>query len=192
MASAGDFVVTGEDYSSMDVTYRGEVLDNDSQKWHAIEAAADGRVIYLTIESPGGSAYEGIRLYWTLQAYPYLVTKASSYGAYSAAAVMWLAGDVREVPKGTIVAFHAAFCWWDSEGTPDIGCDTSHFQMYLIDVLHHAGYDGLAFNALLNQVQGIFGTDGWIVIRYQGWTLWDSTDDDYFFFDPSWVEREAS
>jgi hypothetical protein len=190
-ALAGRFVVTANDYSSLHVTYQGEVLDGDHKKWEAIEQRASNRVIYLTIESGGGSAYEGIRLYWTLQDYPYLVTKASRYGAYSAAAIMWLAGDVREVPKGTIVAFHSAYCTWDPQGTPSIGCDTSDFQIHLINVLDNAGYNGRAFNALLNEVQAVFGTDGWIAIHHEGWTLWDSTDDDIFYFNPAWVGGEV-
>ena len=191
IASGGVFYVTHEDISTVSATYFGEVYDRDVLGWQRLAEQADGRVIFLTINSPGGSAYGGIDLYWEMEKYPYLVTTTSPYGAYSAAAIMWLAGDVRYIPDGGEVAFHAAYCWWDDGSDPDIGCDTSHFQLQLVAVLDDAGLDGDLFNITLNSIQYLFGTDGWILLWPGGdWYVWDSTEGWYLDFNPAYLLGE--
>lgn len=191
-SNAGTFKLTGEDYASVSVTYSGDVLDTDVSWWRYIAEAAEGRVIYLTIDSGGGGAYAGLDLYWEMEKYPYLVTIAGPDGAYSAAAVMWLAGDERVIRGGSVVAFHSAYCTWDPNGNPDIGCDTVDFQYHLTRVLQDAGFAGASFNAMLNQVQALMGTDGWLVSTATGWVLWDSTDGDIYFFDADYLLLETS
>ena len=189
-ASAGTFTITSADETAVEVLYTGEVYDSDVYQWLVIAEAADGRPIILTIDSGGGSAYGGLDLYWALEAYDNLITKPGAYGAYSAAAIMWLAGDYRYVPEGTAVAFHAAYCMWDDGPNPDIGCNTAPFQTLLLDVFEDAGYYGVKFNVLLNEIQQLYGTDGWLVFLTDGEeALWDSTENDWIDFDADYLEK---
>jgi len=89
---------------------------------------------------------------------------------------MWTAGDHQIIAPNGAVWFHAAYCSWDSDPMPDIGCDTTEFQYHLIKVLDNAGYHGATFNAVLNYVQNTHGTDGWIGVTHDGWQMFDSTD----------------
>ena len=184
LSGAGDFTVTLEDYGTVEVEYTGIVEDNDVARWGRIVELADGRVIILTINSGGGSAYGGIDLYWALEAYDNLVTVAGAkYGAWSAAAIMWTAGDFCIVEAGGAVWFHSAYCNWDPNPQPNIGCDTRDFQLELIKVLDDAGYDGEAFNYLLNDRQFLSGTDGWIGQTTDGWFERDTTEWTFWPFD---------
>lgn len=177
LSGAGDFTVTLEDYGTVEVEYTGTVMDNDVARWDRIVELADGRVIILTINSGGGSAYGGIDLYWAMEAYDNLVTIAGAdYGAWSAAAIMWTAGDYCLVEAGGAVWFHSAYCNWDPDPQPNIGCDTRDFQDELIKALDDAGYDGELFNYLLNMRQLESGTDGWIGKTNKGWFERDTTD----------------
>ncbi len=177
IAFGGTFRITDEDLTTVSVHYTGGVTDYDVYRWYAVEKHAGDRVIILTIDSPGGSAYGGIDLYWALEAHPRLVTVAGGQmGAWSAAAIMWTAGDYQLIAPNGAVWFHAAFCQWDPEPNPDIGCDTTRFQIQLVAVLTNAGYWGLGFNSLLNAVQNTHGTDGWIGLDSDGWWMRDTTD----------------
>ena len=184
--AAGDFEILEDDVSVVEVEYTGKVDHGDVTKWDEIVKFANGRVIYLIINSGGGYAYAGIDLYWALEAYPYLVTYAGAdYGAYSAAAIMWCAGDERRIEVGGGVWFHAAYCTWDPTPNPEIGCNTVSFQVAMVEVLEDAGFRGLSFNNWLNIIQGAFGTDGWIGKTNEGWFIWDSTDDVVLPFSPA-------
>ena len=184
MVHAGDFTVTLEDYGTVEVEYTGEVYDSDVSRWDRIVEIADGRTIILTINSGGGSAYGGLALYWALESYENLVTVAGAdYGAWSAAAIMWTAGDYCIIEAGGAVWFHSAYCNWDPDPLPMIGCDTTHFQSELIRVLDDAGYDGETFNWLLNVRQMESGTDGWIGSTIAGWFERDTTDWTRWAFD---------
>ena len=183
-AVAGDFAVTNEDINTIDVHYTGEVRDSDVRRWERIVEIADGRTMILTIDSGGGSAYGGIDLYWALESYDNLITIAGSdFGAWSAAAIMWTAGDFKMVAPGGGVWFHSAYCNWDPDPAPMIGCDTTDFQTELIRVLDDAGYDGEMFNWLLNVRQMESGTDGWIGKTKEGWFERDTTEWTQWDFD---------
>ena len=177
MASAGSFVITDEDSESVSVHYSGVVESLDVRQWWVVSEFIGDRVCILTIDSGGGSAYGGLDLYWALEAHPRLVTRAgSTTGAWSAAAIMWLAGDFKLLAPNSGVWFHAAFCSWDPNPMPSIGCDTSDFQRELIPVLTNAGYHGPTFNFILNSIQYRFGTDGWVGVTADGWAIRDTTD----------------
>lgn len=185
IARAGDFVITDEDTSSVSVHYTGYVLQSDVLQWYMVSAHAGDRVIILTIDSGGGSAYGGLDLYWALEAHPRLVTRAGSLqGAWSAAAIMWLAGDHRLLAPNSGVWFHAAFCSWDPNPMPSIGCDTSDFQLELIPVLANAGFHGPTFNLYLNHIQLLYGTDGWVGVSADGWFIRDTTEWTFEPFNP--------
>ena len=83
------------------------------------------------------------------------------------------------------VWFHAAYCTWDPDPRPNIGCNTKNFQILLIEVFEDAGFRGIRFNDWLNHIQETMGTDGWIglVGRGDNWFFYDSTDNHVFPFD---------
>jgi hypothetical protein len=185
VATAGNFVITDEDGTSVSVHYTGYVEGSDVRQWNVIADYIGNRVCILTIDSGGGSAYGGLDLYWALEAHPRLVTKAGSIqGAWSAAAIMWLAGDHKLLAPNSGVWFHAAFCTWDPNPMPSIGCDTSNFQRELIPVLANAGFHGPTFNLYLNHIQVLYGTDGWVGVSADGWFIRDTTDWTFEPFNP--------
>ena len=189
-AFGGTFEITEETAGHVDVHYTGMVTFDDVAKWRAIVEIADGKIIYLTIDSGGGYAFAGVDLYWELEAYPYLVTIAGNdFGAWSAAAIMWTAGDYRQVAKGGGVWFHAAYCTWDSDPFPSIGCNTLTFQEELVKIFDDAGYNGRLFNQWLNVIQYQLGTDGWIGLTNSGWWLLDSTSGWQISYDPSEIKK---
>ena len=174
-ATAGSFTVTGEDSQAIDVLYYGDVYRFDYLKWNEIVTAAEGRVIILTIETYGGSAYGGADLYWAIEQTPRVITKAGTvYGAWSAGALMWMAGDHRIVPEGATVGWHRAFCNWDPMPFPDIGCDVSDFDVEMMYIFLDAGYS-VKFGSALIQIQTEFGTDGWIEVTSEGWFVADDS-----------------
>ncbi len=187
---AGDFTVTAEDSSSISVEYYGDVYRYDYQKWDAIEALADGRVILLTINTYGGSAYGGFDLYWAIEETSNVVTICGSkLGAWSAGAIMWLAGDHKLIEKGGVVGFHRAFCNWDPRPFPDIGCDVSDCDDEMDDIFIDAGLTSKMTSWLIT-IQWSCGTDGWIEIRDDlSWWLVDSSDDREVPFDKEEVLR---
>ena len=189
-ASAGWFEVTDEDSSSISVHYIGTVERVDTYLWDILVSKAGDRVILLTIDSGGGDAYAGLSLYWKMEAHPRLVTIAGNeVGAWSAAALMWTAGDHRLIATNGAVWFHAAYCSWDPTPPTNIGCDTSEFQRHLVMVLDNAGFYGSAFNAWLNLVQEAHGTDGWIGVTQDGWQMRDTTEWWFKPFNKDWIMR---
>ncbi len=189
-ASAGWFEVTDEDSSSISVHYQGTVERVDLYLWDIVVSKAGNRVVLLTIDSGGGDAYAGLGLYWKMEAHPRLVTIAGSrVGAWSAAAIMWLAGDHKLIATNGAVWFHAAYCSWDPTPPTNIGCDTSDFQRHLVMVLDNAGFYGSAFNGWLNLVQEAHGTDGWIGVTHDGWQMRDTTEWWFKPFNKDWIMR---
>lgn len=168
-ALGGDFTVTKVDATVVEVHYTGVVEEGDCAKWAEIEKVAAPRTVILTIDTPGGEAFEGLKLYWALEAYDGLVTLGGSeYGAWSAGAIMWLAGDYRWVEEGGTVAFHRAYCSWDPFPFPRIGCNPTPVDIAFAAIASDAGYNGPAFAFLLIIVQTDCGTDGWIRIDHEG------------------------
>ena len=76
----------------------------------ALERAPADRPLRVRIQSPGGSAAEGLALYQQLRAWPGRVITQVDGMAVSAAALVFLAGDERQVPKsGALLMFHEAW-----------------------------------------------------------------------------------
>ena len=185
-ASAGDFTITDEDSGVVEVEYTGTVYRYDYAKWHLVEAHSQGRIIILTINTPGGSAFGGYDLYWAIEKTKNVVTVAGSYGAWSAGAVMWMAGDHRVVAPNGQVGWHRAYCQWDPWPNPDIGCDPIMSDIAMDAIFADAGY-GKLFGAHLINIQNRFGTDGWIIATTDGWwvedkNMWTLTKVDPEFF----------
>lgn len=190
-AMGGEWNVTDEDSTSMSVHYTGTVERWDPFLYLAIAEKCGDRVMLLTIDSGGGDAYAGLRLYWMLEAYPRLVTIAGErVGAWSAAALMWTAGDHQLIAGNGAVWFHAAYCVWDTDPNPSIGCSTIEFQRHLVLVLDNAGYHGMYFNMLLNSIQAEHGTDGWIGLTNEGWFTRDTTEWWFEPFNPDWIKND--
>ena len=190
-AMGGDWNVTDEDLTSMSVHYTGTVERWDPFLYSVLAEKCGDRVMLLTIDSGGGDAYAGLRLYWMLEAHPRLVTIAGeSVGAWSAAALMWAAGDHQLIKGHGAVWFHAAYCQWDPDPNPDIGCNTIEFQRHLVRVLDNAGYHGIYFNMLLNSIQAQHGTDGWIGLTNEGWFTRDTIEWWFEDFNPDWIKND--
>lgn len=176
VAAAGDFEVTGCDETSVSVWYTGEVLRDDYLKWAEIEAIAGDRTIVLTIDSYGGSAFGGFDLYWAIERAKVITVGGNWRGAWSAAAIMWMAGDYRCVLPGGAVGWHRAYCTWDDQPMPDIGCDVSVCDDEMTRIFDDAGYNGNLFTWTLQDIQWECGTDGWITVTNDGWFFDDDSD----------------
>ena len=104
-AYAGDFTVfdTGEE---LIVDYTGGVEWNDYLDLADIMEDAGDKPVYVFINSPGGSAYGGIYLFWEAARHDNLITVAGAdFEAWSAAALFWSGGQTRMTEVGGIVAF---------------------------------------------------------------------------------------
>lgn len=168
-ASAGDFRVVEQNPSGLWVEYTGTVEADDHEVLKALMELVDNRYpVYITINSPGGSAYGGIFLYHEAEKWDNLITIAGSkFGAWSAAAVFWLGSPRDFTVPGSQVGFHAAYCnpWFPP------GCDTSHFQALLKEILYREGFEAERFNATLNFLQDNFGVDAWLILTCEGWNV---------------------
>ena len=176
-ATAGDFIVTEEDSSSISVWYIGEVFRHDATKWLDIREQANGRLIILTIDSYGGSAYGGFDLYWEIEKDRVVTIAGKWQGAWSAAAIMWMAGDERIVPEHSAVGWHRAFCNWDPDPCPEIGCEVRECDMEMLLIFMDAGYSPI-FSDWLIAIQWRNGTDGWIEVHGDSsWWITDNNED---------------
>lgn len=176
-AVAGEFEITGQDVTTLEVHYTGGVDHYDHLKWQEVEKLAAGRTIILTLDTPGGSAWGGAALYWAIESYDHVITVAGSeMGAWSAGAIMWMAGDHRIVAEHGAVGWHRAFCQWDPNPMPDIGCDVTVFDEEMDRIFHDAGY-GYSFTYKLIVIQFHHGTDGWIIVTNDGWFYEDMNED---------------
>ena len=183
LAAAGDFNITGGSAAHIDAEYTGSVEPGDVEKWLELARVANGRVIHLTINSGGGYAWVGAELYWLMDAYPSLITEAGDYGAWSAAGLMWLAGDYRYIGEDGKLGFHRAFCRWDAGPFPNIGCDVTEFDIECVEIFEHAGYNGLVFMNWLYAIQTELGTDGWIYRDLDGWWIIETSGPTIIPFD---------
>ncbi len=182
---AGDFSITHEDSSGVWVSYSGGVSDHDASMLNFLMVAAGNRNVFVTINSPGGSAYGGLALFWEAEQWSNLTTIAGKeQGAWSAAAVFWL-GSPRDwfESEDSKVSFHQAYClWWDPPG-----CDLTHFRARLCEAFAKAGYDGRAFDRWLTAVQAGYGVSGWAMLTDEGWHFHDSSlDITYRIHKPIW------
>lgn len=80
-----------------------------------IELAADVRALRISICSPGGVYFEAPRMIKVIREYAtktglQIITSAVERGAWSAAAMVWLAGDCLQIDQdSSAVGFHAAY-----------------------------------------------------------------------------------
>ena len=107
-AFAGDFTLLTEDETTVLYSYEGVVNDGDAEDLRELYLECD-KDFHVIIDSPGGSAYEGVRLYWVANTYGINTIAGHKYGAYSAAALFWLGGS-GDMLEGSRAGFHLAYC----------------------------------------------------------------------------------
>ena len=146
--------------------------------------SADGRRVFVTINSGGGSAYGGLGLFWEAERWTNLITIAGKdYGAWSAAAMFWL-GSPQDwfESKDSKVGFHQAYCNWMHPP----GCDLTHFRARLREAFDKAGYHGQIFDTWLTTIQAAWGVGGWALLTDEGWRFYHSNLEITYKIDPIW------
>ena len=170
---AGDFTVSYEGEEELVVDYTGGVEWDDFIDLAEVMKDADGRTVYLFINTPGGSAYGGVYLHWEAAKHDNLVTVAGAdFGAWSAGALFWSGGQTRIVELGGIVSFHHAYC--NPYNPP--GCDTTEIDRLIFECYENAfGYEKAeAMWAVLDSMRELAGVSGWVgLLHVQGFgTKW--------------------
>lgn len=148
-------------------SYTGAVTEQDAKMLDVLAKAWSDRKLIIHIDSPGGDAYEGVRLYWTAKRHGVSTLAGYRFGAYSAAGLFWLGGQEDALTvEGSIVGFHLAYC---NPWKPP-GCDTSdidgEFQKVLIDALGRRGA-----HKLWSQMLDVLDSHG-----SQGFVIWEQKD----------------
>ncbi len=129
VAQAGDWSVNGSTLS-----FTGPVENGDALALEDLLIQQAGRDITVDIETPGGLAIEGVLMTESLAAYPgRVVTRAVGEGAWSAGAMMWIAGDQKLVATDSVVGFHLAYVPGCST------CDTAGINGLIGGVITNAG-----------------------------------------------------
>jgi len=162
-ATAGDFTYLPgpvEDPTYATFSYTGEVNAGDSKKLVELFADTD-KTLVIVIDSPGGSAYDGIDLYWTAKRLGIKTVAGSSFGAYSAAAIFWLGGSA-DMIEGSIAGFHLAYYTsWNPPGGDTADIDGEFFKI-LVDAFGR--HEGAAFWVRCQAVLDAHGTNGFVLL----------------------------
>ena len=166
VAIAGDWTADGNHLS-----FTGPVEGGDSIVLDYLLQQAAGHDVIVDIETPGGLASEGIFMTEALAAYPgRVVTRAVGSGAWSAGAMMWIAGDQKLVATDSVVGFHLAY-------VPGcMSCDTSGINGLIGGVIANAGMQGdrrawpFLRTLLLDmaQVRDQYGPQGFVMLGGDG------------------------
>ncbi len=96
-------------YDTIDVPGSGGVSGLD-----VIDAldSFDGGDVEIHINSPGGSAFEGISIYNSLKSYPGKVTTYNDSVAASISSIIFLAGEERQAAPGSFFMMHNAWSYY--------------------------------------------------------------------------------
>lgn len=172
VALGGEFDFQCVDESGAWYEYTGYVEPDDCDRLHDTMLNHPGQIVYITINSGGGSAFGGLALFWEAEQWDNLVTIAGKdFGAWSAAAIFWM-GSPRDWFEGeeAKVGFHQAYCnpWYPP------GCDISIFRERLVEAFDRAGYCGVLFDLWLSDVQACWGVEGWALLTDEGWRFYHS------------------
>jgi len=85
----------------------GDAWDGITSKEFAKELMQiDSDEVVIRINSPGGLVYEGLAIYNALRQFPGTVTTRVDAVAASIASVIFMAGDVREMPESSDIMIH--------------------------------------------------------------------------------------
>lgn len=97
------------------IEFTGIVERGDARAVRALVEAKDCN--FVVIASPGGSAYEGLKLYDTAKDLKLNCT-AVGFGAWSAAAMFWMGGEYNNILPNSQVGFHYAYDGYTDEPAP--------------------------------------------------------------------------
>jgi len=97
----------GEDVCRLEIS--GEITDQSVRALICDIERAQDQTLYLSIDSPGGELAAGKRLYRAATAHNRLVMTHTSGQASSAAALVFLAGDVRSVDHDATIMVHRPY-----------------------------------------------------------------------------------
>ncbi len=137
LSSAGDFVATEDILGRHILSFSGPVESGDADYLEDYMQERAGGDFRLRIETPGGLAVEGIAMCDMIVTYPgTIVTEAVDSGAWSAGAMMWVAGDIRVIEVDSVVGFHLAY-------VPGCeACETAPINAIIGGVIARASYRG--------------------------------------------------
>lgn len=161
--------ITGEERCAFH--FDGPVTQGDSARLEeAILATGAGLVV---INSPGGSAIEGVLLNEVAVRYSLRTVAGKDFGAWSAAAVFWM-GGTREYESSdeSLVGMHWAYV----PGIPESNTDliNSLITLAIYDAENHNRINTSVLLLKMEIARSRYGTQGF-VIRYknQNWTIQD-------------------
>ena len=97
------------------IEFTGIVERGDARAVRALSEANDCTLV--VIASPGGSAYEGLKLYDVAKELKLNCT-AYGFGAWSAAAMFWMGGEYNNILPNSQVGFHYAYDGYTDEPAP--------------------------------------------------------------------------
>lgn len=167
VASGGEFTFVKKDSHGAWYEYSGEVLEEDADQLKGIMRIWPDDLVFVTINSGGGSAFGGLSLFWEAEQHSNLVTIAGEeFGAWSAAAMFWMGSPWDWFEGETAkVGFHQAYCnpWFPP------GCDIQPFRDRMIEAFNRAGYVGYFFDQWLTDTQETWGIEGWALLTDDGW-----------------------
>lgn len=97
------------------IEFTGIVERGDARAVRALVETKKCNLVLIT--SPGGSAYEGLKLYDTAKDLK-LNCVAYGFGAWSAAAMFWMGGEFNNILPDSQVGFHYAYDGYTDEPAP--------------------------------------------------------------------------
>lgn len=110
---------------------------------------ADGDDVVVNINSPGGSMFDGIEMYRLLREYPGTVTTRVGALAASAASVIAMAGDIREISRHGKLMIHRAWTYAAGNGPQflKLAADLEGFDNTLSDI--YAQVTGISVDEIM-------------------------------------------
>lgn len=169
-STAGELNVTTTLTGEPALHYTGEVYYGDAAK---IEGAVEVTGITLIlIDSPGGMAYEGVALNRMARRLGLRTMAGNSFGAWSAAGLLWVGGSLEYESETAAAGFHYAYV----PGRPDIKTDTINSIMancLLLSLRNERATEDLLH--MMDQARTLWGWAGFVVFTKTGVTMLDVT-----------------
>lgn len=141
----------------------GDAWDGITAKQFVKELnAIDADEVVLRINSPGGLVYEGLAIYNAIKQFNGKVTTRVDAVAASIASVIFMAGDVREMPPVSDIMIHKpwSFISGDADDMREEADELDRVQNMLEEIYEKAtGMDRAAINEMVNQTTWLSGED---------------------------------
>lgn len=163
-ASAADVTyVPGTKDMPAFIEFTGIVERGDARAVRALVEAKKCKLVLIA--SPGGSAYEGLKLYDTAKDLELNCT-TYGFGAWSAAAMFWMGGKYNNILPDSQVGFHYAYDGYTDEPAPQwwhatVGarvCDALDNEALITDITL----------GKWQQAYDMYGTSGFYVLEPKG------------------------